>query len=116
MGLIYHIAARSDWEQARRAGQYTTSTRGRTLAQQGFIHCSEAGQVAGVANLVYRGVPDLVLLVIDPARVRSRIHYDDVPGEPEPYPHIYGPLNPDAVVDVRPFRPAPDGTFAFRAS
>jgi uncharacterized protein (DUF952 family) len=113
MALIYHIASRSDWEQAERDGSYTTSTRGRTLEQQGFIHCSDAGQVAKVANFVFADASDLVLLVIDPGRVRARIQYDDVPGEPAPFPHIYGPLNPDAVVDVRPFGPGPDGVFRF---
>ncbi len=107
MRLIYHIAARADWEQALGDGEYTISTRGRTLAQEGFIHCSRPGQVARVADLFYRGVPDLVLLVIETARVRSPIQYDPVPGEPEPYPHIYGPLNVDAVVHVRPYPPAP---------
>lgn len=105
MRWIYHIAARADWEQALRDGEYTTSTRGLTLAEQGFIHCSDASQVARVASLFYRGVPDLVLLSIDPARVRSPIQYDPVPGEEQPYPHIYGPLNPDAVVEVHPFPP-----------
>lgn len=113
MDTIYHIASRSDWEQARRDGKYTTSTRGRTLAQEGFIHCSAADQVADVANSFYRGATDLVLLVIDPAKVESKIQYDDVPGEPKTYPHIYGPLNPDAVAQVVPFAPDGTGTFSF---
>ena len=112
MNTIYHIAARSDWEQAQRDGEYTMSTRGRTLAEQGFIHCSAADQVAGVANFVYQGAADLVLLVIDPAKVQSRIQYDDVPDAPKPYPHIYGPLNTDAVIEVIPFAPDESGTFA----
>lgn len=115
MNTIYHIAARSDWEQAQRSGEYTTSTRGRTLAQEGFIHCSAADQVADVANFVYRGAADLVLLVIDSAKVGSKIQYDDVPGQPRPYPHIYGPLNPGAVVEVVPFAPDDTGTFSFPA-
>ncbi len=48
--FIYHIAAAADWERAVRDGQYTMSTRGLTLAEQGFIHASTAGQVALVAN------------------------------------------------------------------
>jgi uncharacterized protein (DUF952 family) len=113
MSHIYHIASRSDWEQALRNGSYTTSTRGRTLEQQGFIHCSDAGQVAGVANFVYADADDLVLLEIDPDRVQATVQYDDVPGEPAPFPHIYGPLNPDAVVHIHPFAPGPDGVFHF---
>jgi uncharacterized protein (DUF952 family) len=103
--FIYHIATTSDWERATTDGEYTTSTKGRTLAQQGFIHCSQEHQVAGVANAIFTGDRDLVLLVIDPTRLKARLQYDDVPGEPEPYPHLYGPLNADAVVEVRPFEP-----------
>jgi uncharacterized protein (DUF952 family) len=112
--LIYHIAARADWERALRDGAYVTSTRGVTLAEQGYIHASEAAQVAGVANAFYAGAgEDLVLLVIDPARVEAEIRYEDVPGADAPFPHIYGPLNPGAVTAVLPFAPGPDGAFTF---
>ena len=113
MTFIYHIAAAADWEQARHDGQYTMSTRGLTLAEQGYIHASTAGQVAQVANVYYRGVPDLLLLVIDPELVGPEIRYEAVPGQDEPYPHIYGPLNADAVVQARPFHPGSDGEFSF---
>jgi len=113
---IYHIAARADWTRAQRDGEYTTSTIGRSLSDEGFIHASQATQVAGVANAFYRDVPgDLVLLVIDPDLVRAPIRYEDVPGAEDPFPHIYGPLNPDAVVAARPFGPSADGTFTFTA-
>ena len=69
MAFIYHIAAAADWERAVRDGQYTISTRGLTLAEQGFIHASTPAEVALVANAFYQGVPDLVLLVIDTERV-----------------------------------------------
>jgi len=113
MALIYHIAAAADWEQARRDGEYAMSTRGRTLAQEGFIHTSTAPQVALVANAFYRDAPDLVLLVIDPDRVTPEIRYERVPGQDQHYPHIYGPLNVDAVIATRPFEPGPGGTFSF---
>ena len=103
MTLIYHIAAAADWEQALRDGQYAISTRGRSLAEEGFIHAATAAQVAQVADAFYRDAPDLVLLVIDTERVGPELRYDPVPGQPDPYPHIYGPLNLDAVLEVRPF-------------
>jgi len=115
VAFIYHIAAAADWERALRDGQYTTSTRGLTLVGQGFIHASTASQVALVANAFYQGEPDLLLLVIDPRLVGPQIRYEQVPGQARPYPHIYGPLNTDAVVEARPFTPGPDGQFAFRA-
>jgi uncharacterized protein (DUF952 family) len=115
MGMIYHIATGADWEQARRDGQYTTSTRGMTLAEQGFIHASTAEQVAGVANAFYKGEPDLLVLVIATDRVGPEIRYEQVPGQDAPFPHIYGPLSTDAVVETRPLLPGPDGDFTFPA-
>ena len=115
MTFIYHIAAAADWARACQDGSYTMSTRGRTLAEEGFIHTSAAGQVALVANAFYQGEPDLLLLVIDAGRVDPEIRYEHVPGQAEPYPHIYGPLNIDAVVQTRPFHPDPDGQFSFQA-
>ena len=113
-GLIYHIATRADWERAHADGEYTRSTVDKTLAEEGFIHASQASQVARTANRFYREVPgDLVLLVIDPGRLRAELRYEDVPGAELPFPHIYGPLNADAVVDARPFAAGPDGAFAF---
>ena len=114
MRLIYHIATRANWERARRDGQYTTSTIGRTLAEEGFIHASGPEQVADVANRYYKGVPDdLVVLVIDADRVLAEIRYEEVPGAAAPFPHIYGPLNADAVLAACPLPVGQDGEFAF---
>jgi len=113
VAFIFHIAAAADWERAVRDGQYTMSTRGLTLTEQGFIHAATASQVAPVANAFYQDVPDLLLLVIDTERVGPEIRYEHVPGQVSPYPHIYGPLNVSAVVEARPFGPGPDGQFSF---
>jgi uncharacterized protein (DUF952 family) len=110
--LIYHIATAADWAQAQAVGQYTTSTLGRTLADEGFIHASTAEQVAPVANMFYQGRPDLVLLVVDPDRVKPDIRLEPVPGWAEPFPHIYGPLNTDAVLETRPLEPDAQGQFS----
>ncbi len=117
MTFIYHIATAADWAQAQLDGQYTTSTLGRTQSEEGFIHASTAAQVAPVANAFYRDAPGpLVLLVIDPDLVGPEIRYEHVPGQAEPYPHVYGPLDTGAVVEARPFRPGPDGEFSFGAA
>jgi uncharacterized protein (DUF952 family) len=115
MSVIYHIALEGDWEQALKGGRYTTSTRGLTLAEVGFIHASTAAQVAPVANVYYKDEPDLLVLVIDTDRVGPEIRWEDVPGSDAPYPHIYGPLNTDAVIETRPLVPGPDGEFSFTA-
>jgi len=112
-GLIYHIAYAEEWASARRAGEYTVSTRGVSLAEQGFIHASTAGQVAGVANAFYAGESGLVLLVIDEERLAPALKYEPAPGGDELFPHLYGPLNPDAVVDTVTFVAGADGRFEF---
>ena len=67
-----------------------------------------------MANARYKGRTDLVLLVLDPARVNAEIRYEE--SEPgQRFPHLYGPLNLDAVIAAVPFLPAPDGTFALPA-
>ena len=115
-GLIYHIATRSDWERALTDGTYTRSSVDKTLQEEGFIHASQAVQVARTANKFYRDVTgELVLLVIDPERLGAEVRYEHVPGAALPFPHVYGPLNVDAVVEVLPFAAGPDGTFAFAA-
>ena len=103
--MIYHIATAEDWEHARSAGEYRVSTRGRTLEEEGFIHCSRADQVAAVADRFYRGVSGLVLLTIDERLVRSEVRHEAAPGGDEPFPHIYGPLDVEAVVGVEPLPP-----------
>ncbi len=87
------------------------STRGQSLDEVGFIHCSYANQVTRVANAIYRGVHGLILLEIDPARLTSEVRDEALGDGDEKFPHIYGPLDTDAVVEVHPFEPTADGTF-----
>lgn len=103
---IFHLATEKAWSSAVDAGTYTVSTLGLDLADVGFIHCSQAEQVAGVHQRFYRDLDDaLLLLAIDTDRLTSPWQLDAVDGEPLPFPHIYGPLNVDAVVSAEPFRP-----------
>ena len=98
MDVIFHIAFAEHWDAAKAAGEYTESTRGRSLAEEGFIHCSYEGQVQGVADYAFSDVTaPLVLLTIDPSRVKPEIKVENG------FPHIYGPLSVEAVVGVRDF-------------
>lgn len=106
---IFHITPRSEWEAALQTGEY----RADSLETQGFIHASTQAQVVRTANKYYRGQAGLVLLSIDPARVAAPIRYEDLSGEGMLFPHIYGPLNLDAVDGVAGFDPQPDGIFLF---
>jgi glutathione S-transferase len=114
---IYHIAFRTDWAEAVAAGEYRVSSRDLSLAEQGFIHASTAAQVAGVANAFYAdaAAEDLVLLVIDPELLIAPLRYDPVPGAEQPFPHIYGPLNTDAVTGTAELARDAAGRYVFEA-
>jgi uncharacterized protein (DUF952 family) len=97
--VLFHAAMPEDWVAAFDTGEYTMSTRGRTLADEGFIHASTRMQVEGVANRFYRDVEQLVLLTIDPTKVDAEIKWEPpAPGVDVLFPHIYGPLPIGAVV------------------
>ena len=99
---IYHLALARDWEAALAAGTYAVSTLGRTLADEGFIHASRADQWAGVRERFYGEVGEpLLLLVIDPDRLSAEVREEPVPGLDETFPHVYGPIELEAVVEVR---------------
>lgn len=101
--LIFHIAVAADWLAAEISGSYTTSTRGVTLEHEGFIHLSRDSQAATVLSKYYADVTDpLTLLTIDTALLTSSWQFDNVPGALRSFPHIYGPLNPNAVVEATP--------------
>lgn len=94
---IFHIATAADWAAARAAGHYSTSTLGRSLAEEGFIHAAKRDQLEGVYAAYYRDTPEpLTLLTIDTDRLDVPWRYDQV-GD-DAFPHIYGPLPVTAVV------------------
>ncbi len=105
--MILHIALADEWDAARALGQY----RADSLATEGFIHCSTAAQVLIPANERFHGRTDLLLLVIDPARLAAELVYEDCYETGQAFPHLYGPLNLDAVLRAMPFPPSADGSF-----
>lgn len=112
MVCVLHIVSRKDWENANTAGSY----RPGSLAAEGFIHCSTVGQAVRTVNTFYKGIPELSLLCIDEAKLAAPCRWEDPaegPGhseEGEKFPHIYGPLNLDAVIDVVEFPCGQDWT------
>ena len=108
--MIYHLSTPDEWASAQRRGDYTSSSRGRTLAEEGFIHCSWAGQVAGVVERYYDGAGPLLILSVDTDLLTSPWQDDEIaPGVF--YPHVYGPINVDAVVAATPLDPDADGAY-----
>ena len=104
---IFHIAANADWQRARENGSYDVES----LAIEGFIHCSHSHQVVEVANRLFQGRADLVLLRIARNEVDAAIKEENCGGGEILYPHVYGTLNLNAIVEVLPLFPRADGTF-----
>lgn len=96
MATIYHVTTRQEWQDAQAKGQYEAPS----LADEGFIHCSEDRQVQGVLDRYFEGQDGLVKLEIDTDKLTSPLFYDWSESVEDTFPHIYGPINTDAVVAV----------------
>ncbi|MFJ2606076.1 DUF952 domain-containing protein [Streptomyces sp. NPDC087425] len=97
---ILHMTERALWDAARAGGTYEMSTRGRTLQEEGFVHCSTRAQLPGTAAAFYADLDDLVVLVIDPALLDVPVKYEAPQPGAEAFPHVYGPIPVTAVVAV----------------
>lgn len=126
MSRIYHITPRAAWQQALQRGEY----RPQSLEREGFIHFSEHDQLLKVANAFYRGQSGLVVLVVETERLKAELRYES-PVHPNAdgktnktpeeqadalpsaalFPHLYGALNTDAVVQVIELIPNEQGRF-----
>jgi len=101
---VHHVALVAEWDRVV-AGEipYTWSTIDAPLDDVGFVHCAFAHQVRGVVERYYEGrVDEIVVLTLDPARSASELRLENTSGGTELFPHLYGPITPDAVVAVEP--------------
>jgi uncharacterized protein (DUF952 family) len=103
--VILHITSRGEYVSGE-------TYRAASLISEGFVHCSDFGTVHLPANRLFAGRTDLVLLVIDPARLEVPVRWE--PGAPPSpdgvwFPHVYGAIPPAAVVGVYDFPPGPEG-------
>ncbi len=111
--MIYHIASRKAWREAQQRGDY----RAESLEADGFIHCSTSAQVLPVAEKYYPGQRGLLVLAVDPALLSADLRWEPPSeGAPPPgvsegdlFPHVYGPLNLEAIVKVFDLETHPDG-------
>jgi glutathione S-transferase len=109
MMTIYHLVPAQIW-RACTGPTYSADS----LATEGFIHCSFAGQVAGAANRFYADQQEMLVLQLDPSRLTSPV-CEEPSGTGEIFPHVYGPINRDAVVAVQFLPRGTDGRWQFGA-
>ena len=105
-----HITESTTWAAAKSDGEYRMSTRGVTLDEQGFIHCSLRHQLRPVAEFLYgQTAEDLVVLRIDAGKLTAPVRFEVPEPGAEEFPHVYGPIPVDAVVEVIPVGRDADG-------
>jgi uncharacterized protein (DUF952 family) len=102
---ILHITTESAWAKARKDGELTTPS----LAEEGFIHCSTFAQVESTADRIFKGSGDLLALEVEIAQLTAPLKWERATDVGDEFPHIYGPLNPDAVTRTRELSETPDG-------
>ena len=95
MNFIYHVVLPVEWGKFEGLDFYVHAS----LGSEGFIHCSYAGQVAGVLERYYKGVEEVLILKIDVALLTSRVEVE-IAANGELYPHVYGEIIRGAVVEV----------------
>jgi uncharacterized protein (DUF952 family)/ribosomal protein S18 acetylase RimI-like enzyme len=107
--MLLHLIGPAEWRRALSDG----AVRPPSLASVGFVHLSTPDQVHLPAQALYPGRRDMVLLVVDPARLTDPVRFEaGMPTDPASmrFPHLYGPLPVSAVVAVVPYRPPAEVT------
>lgn len=94
--MIYHVVTAANWKAALAKGYYEADS----LATEGFIHTSKESQVKGVLERYYQNQTNLLLLHIDETKLTAELKYELAPSVNEVFPHIFGRLNIDAVINA----------------
>ncbi|MEL6495737.1 MAG: DUF952 domain-containing protein [Cyanobacteria bacterium J06623_7] len=103
----YHITSLAEWQQAQNLGEYKPEAFDRDR----FIHLSYGHQLLTVAQRFYAGHRGLVILVIDSSKIKDGLIEENLEGGSELYPHFYGVLPIDVVIDAIAFPCNADGRF-----
>ena len=92
--LIYHIVVSDVWETF-----HDVCYEAESLATEGFIHCSFADQLDAVLKRYYADAKAVTILEIDTSKLDSKLVVEPSTGG-ENYPHVYGPINIEAVMST----------------
>lgn len=105
--MILHMLNRDEWESAKELGIY----RPESLDEEGFIHCAQPEMLEMVANGLYLGQNNMIVLVIDKDKISAPLIYEDCYETGHAFPHIYGTITPDVVVKEIEFPCNENGEF-----
>jgi uncharacterized protein (DUF952 family) len=102
--VLFHLVGREEWAGAEAAGSYAPAS----LAGEGFIHFSTAEQLPRTAARFFAGREDLLVVSVAAERLVCPLRFEAADGEE--FPHLYGPLNLDAVLRVEPWAAGAEST------
>jgi uncharacterized protein (DUF952 family) len=109
MQPLFHIVSEAEWDAACELGSYAPES----LAGEGFVHFSFAGQVAGTATARFAGHEGLIVVEVDPHRLDEPVVLEDLYGLGEEFPHVYAAIPTSAAVARHRLTTAADGTVTF---
>lgn len=105
--LIFHLVKKNDWKEHKKDSRYYPES----LESEGFIHCSSGKDIEATANLLFNGEEHILLIVINTTLIEPDLKYENDEDTGIKYPHIYGPLNLDAVIDKIELAAEDDGSY-----
>jgi uncharacterized protein (DUF952 family) len=94
--IIYHIVTTTDWDLQKSNATYTAAS----LAMEGFIHCSTREQLDATIQRYYAQEKAVIVLHIDTTKLLPELKYELAPSVNQLFPHLFGELNREAVVEV----------------
>lgn len=86
--MIFHIADPTLYQAAEDSGSYKPVS----FDTEGFIHCSDADQVASTLHRHFGSADRLLLLAIDSELEKEYLRYEDLYKRGQEFPHLYRPL------------------------
>ena len=96
--LIYKICVSDEWEQAQKNGVYTGSSDD---IRDGFMHFSTDEQLEGTLQKHFKGIKDLFILSVSVERLDSDKLKWEISRNNKKFPHLYGDLDLNAVIEVK---------------
>lgn len=110
MALIYKIVPQIEWDAAEKTGVFTGSP---VDVKDGFIHFSTADQVTETANKHFKGLSNLLLIIVEEDLLDSDALKYEISRGGDLFPHLYGALALDSIVGVAKFEANEQGLFSF---
>ncbi|HEX6982275.1 MAG TPA: DUF952 domain-containing protein [Balneolaceae bacterium] len=105
--ILFHITTREVFSEFKNSNSYEPES----IEAEGFIHCSGGDQLNETANRLFANQPKILLLVINVSTLRPEVKYELDEETGQKFPHIYGPLNKDSIIDKIDIQAEEDGSF-----